>query len=101
MRALDAACEAYNIEVLLVHIAGKRNVIADALSRGAIDEALELLRRLTGVEPVVCTIPAEWTEGPQMKSATNAKTDLAIFFDLALLLPQMIRLIVFDVSTRC
>ena len=66
VRALDAACEAYNIEVLLVHIPGKRNVIADALSRGAIDEALGLIRNLTGTEPVVCTIPPEWTSGPQM-----------------------------------
>ena len=41
-RAVDAACEAYDIEVLLLHIPGRRNAIADALSRGDIATAREL-----------------------------------------------------------
>ena len=72
VRAVDAACEAHAIDVLLVHIPGERNVIADKLSRGDVDEALGLLRQLTGAEPQLCRLPDEWTTGPPMKSMLRA-----------------------------
>ena len=71
-RAVDAACEAYDIEVLMVHIKGKRNVIADALSRGDIDGARARLRQLTGREPQIVTLPGEWTGGPHMRALLRA-----------------------------
>ena len=67
MRAVDAACEAFCIEVIMLHIPGRRNVIADAYSRGAIDEANRLLRRLAGCEPEIVPLPAEWLSGPPMR----------------------------------
>ena len=70
--AVDAACEAYCIDVLMVHVPGRRNVIADAYSRGRHDEADGLLRRLTGAEPVHCEIPAEWAEGAPMRALIAA-----------------------------
>ena len=71
-RTVDAACEAYDIEVLMVHITGKRNVIADALSRGDIDGARARLRQLTGREPQIVTLPGEWTGGPHMRALLRA-----------------------------
>ena len=66
-RALDAACAAYSVDVMMVHIPGKRNVIADAYSRGAIDEANRLLRSTVGLDAVICPIPAVWSEGQSMR----------------------------------
>ena len=66
-KALDAACSAFNVEVMMLHIPGKRNVIADAFSRGAIDEGLRLLRSTVGEEPEICEIPAAWSGGPCMR----------------------------------
>ena len=45
LRAVDAACEAFGIEILMEHIPGERNVIADALSRLGL-RVLQLLAHL-------------------------------------------------------
>ena len=71
-RAVDAACEAYDIEVLMLHIPGKRNPIADALSRGDIDEAKRRLRELNGREAEIVSLPTEWTDGPPMRALLRA-----------------------------
>ena len=47
-------------------------VLADKLSRSDVDDALGLLRRLTGAEPLLCRLPDEWTTGPPMKSMLRA-----------------------------
>ena len=68
IRAVDAACEAFGIEILMEHLPGERNVIADALSRHGRERAVTLLRRLAGREPIHCELPEEWTTGPPMRA---------------------------------
>ena len=58
-------CE-FGVELLAHHIAGEDNVIADELSRGKVDVAVQRLRELMGEEPVHVTVPAKWRDTPRL-----------------------------------
>ena len=50
------------VEVLLHHIAGVDNTVADDLSRDAVERAVETLRTMAGVQPVFAVVPPEWRD---------------------------------------
>ena len=50
------------VEVLLHHIAGKDNTVADDLSRDEVERAVRDLRRMSGAVPVHCEVPPEWRD---------------------------------------
>ena len=50
------------VEVLLHHIAGKDNTVADDLSRDEVERAIRDLRRMSGSVPVHCEVPPEWRD---------------------------------------
>ena len=54
-------CE-FGVKLLAHHIAGEGNVIADELSRGKVDVAVQRLRELTGEKPAHVTIPEKWRD---------------------------------------
>jgi hypothetical protein len=50
------------VDVLLHHIAGKDNTVADDLSRDEVERAVRDLRRMSGAVPVHCEVPPEWRD---------------------------------------
>ena len=72
LRLLDQAMRATNIQIILEHIPGKRNRIADAYSRGAHAEGDELVATLCGEDAISHTIPQEWRHGEGMRAITAA-----------------------------
>ena len=50
------------VEVLLHHIAGEDNVIADDLSRDRVARAIETLEKMSGVAAVHVELPARWRD---------------------------------------
>ena len=50
------------VEVLLHHIAGKDNTVADDFSRDEVERAIRDLRRMSGSVPVHCAVPPEWRD---------------------------------------
>ena len=72
LRALHAACEAAGVEVLMEHIPGVRNTIADKYSRGDVSGADAELGTLVGRTPEHVEIPAQWRRGPPMRAVLAA-----------------------------
>ena len=48
--------------MLLHHIAGEDNKVADDLSRDAVERAVAALRTMAGVQPVFTEVPPEWRD---------------------------------------
>ena len=57
------------VEVLLHHIAGEDNAIADDLSRDRVARAVETLEKMSGVAAVRVELPARWRD---ISRVTNA-----------------------------
>ena len=58
----EAVQQFVGVEVLLHHIAGKDNTVADDLSRDEVERAIRDLRRMSGTEPVHWEVPPEWRD---------------------------------------
>ena len=58
----EATQQYVGVEVLLHHIAGEDNKVADDLSRDAVERAVAALRTMAGVQPVFTEVPPEWRD---------------------------------------
>ena len=58
----EAIQQHVGVEVLMHHIAGEDNTVADDLSRDAVERAVEALRTMAGVQPVLAVVPPEWRD---------------------------------------